>query len=230
MSDFLSVNPQSEKSEPPSEKSAEKKVVEIIGINSKYDNLKNMVIKMESEVGDRNITANRLEVFINILINALKSETIPASRSTRIVAEIRDARIKNPNIALAEEIKRRLENKDKDKNVIWNEYLENFRTSYIYLTKDSNKQYTFRLLGHDDIHLNAHDLSEFLTGINRHIDKKYNEHHGGRKYKKRKSLKKKRKWSLKYKRSINCKKPKGFSQKQYCKRKNKRTTKKRKSK
>lgn len=31
---------------------------------------------------------------------------------------------------------------------------------------------------------------------------------------------KKRKWSLKYKRSINCKKPKGFSQKQYCKRVN----------
>ena len=27
----------------------------------------------------------------------------------------------------------------------------------------------------------------------------------------------KRKWSLKYKRSINCKNPKGFSQKQYCK-------------
>ena len=30
-----------------------------------------------------------------------------------------------------------------------------------------------------------------------------------------------RKWSLKYKRSINCKRPKGFSQKQYCRRKNK---------
>jgi len=29
---------------------------------------------------------------------------------------------------------------------------------------------------------------------------------------------KKRRWSLKYKRSINCKRPKGFSQKQYCKR------------
>lgn len=28
------------------------------------------------------------------------------------------------------------------------------------------------------------------------------------------------KWTLKYKRSINCKRPKGFSQKQYCKRKN----------
>jgi hypothetical protein len=30
------------------------------------------------------------------------------------------------------------------------------------------------------------------------------------------------KWSLKYKRSINCKRPKGFSQKQYCKRQTKR--------
>ena len=25
------------------------------------------------------------------------------------------------------------------------------------------------------------------------------------------------KWSIKYKKSINCKRPKGFSQKQYCK-------------
>ena len=32
------------------------------------------------------------------------------------------------------------------------------------------------------------------------------------------SLKKKsHRWSLKYKRSINCRSPKGFSQKQYCK-------------
>ena len=30
-------------------------------------------------------------------------------------------------------------------------------------------------------------------------------------------MEKKRRWSLKYKKSINCKKPKGFSQKQYCK-------------
>ena len=34
-------------------------------------------------------------------------------------------------------------------------------------------------------------------------------------------LKKSRKWSKKYKKSINCKKSKGFSQKQYCKSKNK---------
>ena len=44
---------------------------------------------------------------------------------------------------------------------------------------------------------------------------------GKRKSLKKKRKTKKRKWSLKYKRSINCKKPKGFSQKQYCKRKNK---------
>jgi hypothetical protein len=31
-----------------------------------------------------------------------------------------------------------------------------------------------------------------------------------------------RKWSLKYKRSINCRRPRGFSQRQYCKRRNSR--------
>mgnify|MGYP004185181367 CR=1 FL=1 len=41
-----------------------------------------------------------------------------------------------------------------------------------------------------------------------------------------------RKWSRKYKRSINCKNPKGFSQKQYCKygRKKMRKTKKKSKK
>ena len=33
----------------------------------------------------------------------------------------------------------------------------------------------------------------------------------------RSNKKMKRKWSIKYKKSINCNKPKGFSQKQYCK-------------
>lgn len=36
---------------------------------------------------------------------------------------------------------------------------------------------------------------------------------GGKKKTKRKGGK----WSMKYKKAINCKKPKGFSQKQYCK-------------
>tara|TARA_B100000401_G_scaffold13265_1_gene8338 strand:+ start:1833 stop:2378 length:546 start_codon:yes stop_codon:yes gene_type:complete len=38
------------------------------------------------------------------------------------------------------------------------------------------------------------------------------------------------KWSTKYKNSINCKKPKGFSQKQYCKHGRKKSTKPKKSK
>ena len=52
--------------------------------------------------------------------------------------------------------------------------------------------------------------------------KEINKYFGGkggkrrRKTRKRKSNKKRR-WSAKYKRSINCRRPKGFSQKQYCK-------------
>jgi thiol-disulfide isomerase/thioredoxin len=51
------------------------------------------------------------------------------------------------------------------------------------------------------------------------VKKKHNKHHnkkGGKKTKNNNKTRK-RKWSLKYKRSINCNSPKGFSQKQYCK-------------
>ena len=41
--------------------------------------------------------------------------------------------------------------------------------------------------------------------------------HSLRKRSSKRGATKKRKWSLKYKRSINCKHPKGFSQKQHCK-------------
>ena len=47
---------------------------------------------------------------------------------------------------------------------------------------------------------------------------------------KRSKQTKKRKWSLKYKKSINCKRPKGFSQKQHCKYGRKKTRKTRKAK
>jgi hypothetical protein len=44
-----------------------------------------------------------------------------------------------------------------------------------------------------------------------------------------KTTQKKHKWSLKYKRSINCNRPRGFSQRQYCKYgRNKATTRKNK--
>ncbi len=42
-------------------------------------------------------------------------------------------------------------------------------------------------------------------------------------------LTKKKRWSLKYKKSINCKRPKGFSQKQHCKYGRNNLTKKRKN-
>ena len=41
----------------------------------------------------------------------------------------------------------------------------------------------------------------------------------------KKKRKQKKKWTLKYKKLINCKKPKGFSQKQFCKKQNKKTKK-----
>jgi len=63
-------------------------------------------------------------------------------------------------------------------------------------------------------------IDSFVEWINSKIktdlkNKKSKKHHirGGRKTKKKYGGK----WSLKYKRSINCKKPKGFSQRQYCK-------------
>jgi hypothetical protein len=46
---------------------------------------------------------------------------------------------------------------------------------------------------------------------------KAEEMKGGNKISRKNKNKKTKKWSLKYKKSINCKKPKGFSQKQYCK-------------
>ena len=75
--------------------------------------------------------------------------------------------------------------------------------------------------GHREFILGAMAIAKAAKFIHKKLSKK--------KRKKRKTKKRKGgKWSLKYKRSINCKKPKGFSQKQYCKRvqKRKRKTKK----
>ena len=43
--------------------------------------------------------------------------------------------------------------------------------------------------------------------------------HTTRRRKRTSTKKPTRKWSIKYKRSIDCKRPRGFSQKQYCKKK-----------
>jgi thiol-disulfide isomerase/thioredoxin len=65
-------------------------------------------------------------------------------------------------------------------------------------------------------------VDSFVEWIN--VKTKDNKHHNKKGGKKsisnkinRKNKTQKRKWSNKYKRSINCKSPRGFSQKQYCK-------------
>lgn len=226
---------------------------DIIGINSNNNDLKTMIMDMKNEAGsDEFLAKYNLGLLLNELIKH-EVDNQDFSKNPR-----------DHYIEMANKIKKTLENVTSEPNgyfnqehinqmnemgltPTWHEYMERLNTAYIFidLNRNSNQgPYKFTVLTpppHGEsypayLDLNAHDLSDFLTGIKSHIINVANNHYninyqpGGRKYKKRKSLKKKRKRSLKYKRSINCKKPKGFSQKQYCKRKNKRTTKKRKSK
>ena len=77
----------------------------------------------------------------------------------------------------------------------------------------------------------SHDRTHesFLDWIEKKSSKKKSSMRGGgsrakisnRTRKTNKRAKGKRKWSLKYKRSINCRRPRGFSQRQYCRRHNK---------
>jgi len=64
-------------------------------------------------------------------------------------------------------------------------------------------------------------LQDRLTEINKIIRSIYRNYEDARQFdgvggRRTRSKTKKHKWSLKYKRSINCKTPKGFSQRQYC--------------
>jgi hypothetical protein len=64
----------------------------------------------------------------------------------------------------------------------------------------------------DDTRTPVFDSDSHGGGKKNHINKKY------RKYTlKTKNKKSRKRWSLKYKKSINCKQPRGFSQRQYCK-------------
>ncbi len=49
------------------------------------------------------------------------------------------------------------------------------------------------------------------------VTKKKNAKNHKNKTKTKTKTKKQHKWSMKYKKSINCNRPRGFSQKQYCK-------------
>lgn len=68
--------------------------------------------------------------------------------------------------------------------------------------------------------------SQMKGGSPQQLVRRLHNNYGTQKYKTRRNKsnnksKKRRKWSLKYKRSINCNHPKGFSQKQYCRRQKK---------
>ena len=77
----------------------------------------------------------------------------------------------------------------------------------------------------------SHDRTHgsFVDWIDKISSKKKSSMRGGsrakisRRTKRVKRANSKRKWSIKYKRSINCRRPRGFSQRQYCKRRNKST-------
>jgi hypothetical protein len=73
----------------------------------------------------------------------------------------------------------------------------------------------------------SHDRTHesFVEWINKMSSKKKSSMRGGSRARKTSKRVKRaggrRKWSLKYKRSINCRRPRGFSQRQYCRRQNK---------
>jgi hypothetical protein len=81
--------------------------------------------------------------------------------------------------------------------------------------------YTIERLQKEEEIMRLRDRLEELNKIIRSIYRKYEDTRqftgiGGRGTRS-KTKKHKHKWSLKYKRSINCKHPKGFSQRQHCK-------------
>ena len=62
-----------------------------------------------------------------------------------------------------------------------------------------------------------YDVYNRIESNDKKLKKKYSSNNKTRRSKIRKNKKRGGKWSRKYKASINCSKPKGFSQKQYCK-------------
>jgi thiol-disulfide isomerase/thioredoxin len=94
--------------------------------------------------------------------------------------------------------------------------IKNLKTSplgfptMIYITNNGDIQENYEEGGE---HEKNRSIDSFVQWIESKI--KPTSQLGGKKT--RKHLKRRHKWSRKYKKSINCRRPKGFSQKQYCK-------------
>jgi hypothetical protein len=113
---------------------------------------------------------------------------------------------------------------DIDKDIIENvKYIKNPPNSFPTMRYITNKGNTVENYEDSNIKNKDRSVDSFVEWIELKTNKNNNQkiYKGGRKTKrkvKEGSIKRKGgKWSLKYKRSINCKHPKGFSQKQYCK-------------
>lgn len=86
-----------------------------------------------------------------------------------------------------------------------------------YITKNINENYEDSNIETKDRTIDSFiDWIKLKTGDN-NITKMEGDSNIPKKLGGSKTKKRRRKWSNKYKRSINCRKPKGFSQKQYCK-------------
>ena len=82
-----------------------------------------------------------------------------------------------------------------------------------YINKNKSEDF-------EDSDLNDEYKRRKIDSFVKWIKSKTNKKQGGKRMKHKKTYKKNMtggKWSRKYKKSINCKRPKGFSQKQYCK-------------
>ena len=80
----------------------------------------------------------------------------------------------------------------------------------VYLNKNKNIQENYE---NSDIKEKNRSIDSFVEWIENKVPSSNKV--GGKR--KNKVTLKKRKWSIKYKKSINCKRPHGFSQRQYCK-------------
>jgi hypothetical protein len=91
---------------------------------------------------------------------------------------------------------------------------ESFPTIRFY---NSSKNGKFTNFEDSDIESKEREVDPFVDWINTSLKENSESNKvGGRKTKRRKTHKRSG-WTKKYKKSINCKRPKGFSQKQYCK-------------
>jgi hypothetical protein len=105
---------------------------------------------------------------------------------------------------------------DIDKDLIHKvKYIKNQPSGFPTIRYITNKGETIENFEDSDIINKNRSIDSFVEWI------KSKEQKGGKTRKTRKGGKTRKmlggKWSLKYKRSINCKRPKGFSQKQHCK-------------